>query len=43
MMYLQGVSIEYGSDKVGNVLPQLGWSTKRGQELPPVWLVVHKV
>jgi len=39
---LQGMSIEYTGGKANNALKTLGWSEKRGDSLPPVWLVVHK-
>ena len=40
---VQGSTIEYNSAKSDGKLKDMAWSTKRGDKLPPVWLVVHKV
>lgn len=39
----QGTTIEYDGDKAGGSLASMGWTGKRGDALPPVWVVVHKV
>lgn len=39
----QGTAIEYDGDKAGGSLASMGWTGKRGDALPPVWVVVHKV
>lgn len=39
----QGTTVEYDSDKAGGSLESMGWNAKRGDALPPVWLVVHKI
>lgn len=39
----QGTTIEYDGDKAGRSLASMGWTGKRGDALPPVWVVVHKV
>ncbi|KAK3709995.1 hypothetical protein LTR37_010614 [Vermiconidia calcicola] len=38
----KGSTIEYDSDKAKGSLKSMGWSVKRGDVLPPVWVVVHK-
>jgi hypothetical protein len=38
----QGTTIEYGGDRAGASLSSMGWTGKRGDSLPPVWVVVHK-
>ncbi|KAM0718047.1 hypothetical protein Q7P37_006379 [Cladosporium fusiforme] len=42
-MWSKGTTIEYGSDKAGGSLSTMGWTGKRGDALPPVWVVVHKI
>lgn len=39
----QGTTIEYDGDRAGASLSRMGWTGKRGDSLPPVWVVVHKV
>ena len=39
---IQGTTIEYDSDKAKGTLKSMGWSAKRGDSLPAVWLVVHQ-
>ncbi|KAK5168614.1 uncharacterized protein LTR77_005923 [Saxophila tyrrhenica] len=39
----KGSTVLYDSEKAKGTLKTMGWSWKRGQVLPPVWLVVHKV
>ncbi|KAK4498348.1 hypothetical protein PRZ48_011006 [Zasmidium cellare] len=40
----KGSTIEYGSDKAKGTLEAMGWNERKGGgEIPPVWLVVHKV
>lgn len=41
--FFQGTTIDYDSDKANGTLNSMGWSPKRGDKAPPVWLVVHKV
>ncbi|KAK4953440.1 hypothetical protein LTR28_006472 [Elasticomyces elasticus] len=41
--WLKGTTIEYKSDKAMDKLKSLGWSSKRGESLPPVWVCLHKV
>lgn len=38
----QGTTIEYDGDRAGSSLSSMGWTGKRGDSLPPVWVVVHK-
>lgn len=38
----QGTTIEYGGDRAGSSLSSMGWTGRRGDSLPPVWVVVHK-
>jgi hypothetical protein len=40
---LQGTTIEYAGERAGCSLASMGWTSKRGWPLPPVWVVVHKV
>ncbi|KJX92739.1 hypothetical protein TI39_contig5829g00010 [Zymoseptoria brevis] len=40
--WIKGTTIPYKDDKAKGNLASMGWSEKRGQGLPPVWLVVHK-
>jgi hypothetical protein len=39
----QGTTIEHGGERAGASLSSMGWTGKRGEGLPPVWVVVHKV
>lgn len=39
----QGSTIEHGGDKGNGSLANMGWTGKRGESLPPVWVVVHKI
>ncbi|KAF2863039.1 hypothetical protein K470DRAFT_155853 [Piedraia hortae CBS 480.64] len=39
----KGTTIEYTDDKAASTLDSLGWNDKRGDQLPPVWVVVHPV
>ena len=39
----QGTTIEYAGERAGCSLASMGWTGKRGDVLPPVWVVVHKV
>jgi hypothetical protein len=40
----QGTTIEYDNkDRAKASLSSMGWTAKRGESLPPVWVVVHKV
>jgi hypothetical protein len=38
----QGTTIEYTCERAKNSLASMGWTTRRGEALPPVWLVVSK-
>ncbi|KAM3413978.1 hypothetical protein BST61_g10644 [Cercospora zeina] len=38
----KGTTIPYSDDKAAGALASMGWDQKRGNERPPVWLVVHK-
>ena len=40
--WAKGTTIDYGGDRAGAALSSLGWTAKRGESLPPVWVVVHK-
>lgn len=39
---IQGTTIEYTSDKANGTLASMGWTAKRGDSTPPVWVTVHK-
>jgi hypothetical protein len=39
----QGSTIEHGGERAGASLSSMGWTGKRGDGLPPVWVVVHRV
>jgi hypothetical protein len=39
----QGTTIEHGGERAGASLSSMGWTGKRGDGLPPVWVVVHRV
>ncbi|KAF2720082.1 hypothetical protein K431DRAFT_249878 [Polychaeton citri CBS 116435] len=39
----QGTTFEYSSDKAKGQLADVGWDSKRGRCLPPVWLCIHKI
>jgi hypothetical protein len=39
----KGTTIEHGGERAGCSLSSMGWTGKRGEGLPPVWVVVHKV
>ncbi|KAH9814257.1 hypothetical protein Tdes44962_MAKER05694 [Teratosphaeria destructans] len=41
--WFKGTTIEYTSDKAKGTLKSMGWDKKRGTDLPPVWICVHKV
>ncbi|KXT00850.1 hypothetical protein AC578_966 [Pseudocercospora eumusae] len=41
-VWRKGTTIKYEDDKAQGELVSMGWNEKRGGELPPVWLVVHK-
>ncbi|PPJ60920.1 hypothetical protein CBER1_06205 [Cercospora berteroae] len=38
----KGTTIPYSDDKAAGSLASMGWDQKRGNQRPPVWLVVHK-
>lgn len=40
---VKGTTIKYTTDKAEGNLESMGWNARRGKEMPPVWLVVHKV
>ncbi|KAK5137153.1 hypothetical protein LTR08_000658 [Meristemomyces frigidus] len=40
--WAKGSTIEYASDKAKGTLASMGWNARRGDALPPVWVVVHK-
>lgn len=42
-MFLQDVTVEYGSDDAGKTLADMGWNQARGGARPPVWLVLHEI
>lgn len=42
-MHRQGTTIKYDDGKSDGNLKSMGWTVKRGDVLPPVWLVVHTV
>ncbi|KAF7197479.1 hypothetical protein HII31_01289 [Pseudocercospora fuligena] len=41
-VWRKGTTIKYEDDKGKGDLNGMGWNEKRGDKLPPVWLVVHK-
>ncbi|TKA77534.1 hypothetical protein B0A55_02262 [Friedmanniomyces simplex] len=40
--FLKGTTIEYTSDKAKSTFEECGWNGRRGRDLPPVWIAVHK-
>ncbi|EME81260.1 uncharacterized protein MYCFIDRAFT_81333 [Pseudocercospora fijiensis CIRAD86] len=38
----KGTTVKFGEEKGLGTLADMGWNGRRGGELPPVWLVVHK-
>lgn len=43
LSFSQGTTIEYAGARAGCSLASMGWTAKRGDVLPPVWVVVHKI
>lgn len=40
--WAKGTTVKWGSEKAKGSLGGMGWGVKRGDGLPPVWVVVHK-
>ena len=41
--WAKGTTVGYGEERAKSSLASMGWTSKRGEGLPPVWLVVHKM
>ncbi|KAK3650020.1 hypothetical protein LTR56_006607 [Elasticomyces elasticus] len=40
--FIKGTTIEYTSDKAKSTFEACGWNGRRGEDLPPVWIAIHK-
>ncbi|KAF4551428.1 Hypothetical protein D9617_13g099270 [Elsinoe fawcettii] len=38
----KGTNVKLGDDRAKGTMGSFGWNERRGKELPPVWLVMHK-
>ncbi|TKX21500.1 hypothetical protein C1H76_5996 [Elsinoe australis] len=38
----KGTSVKFGDGKAKETMGSFGWNERRGSDLPPVWLVLHK-
>ncbi|KAK3113318.1 hypothetical protein LTR53_009493 [Teratosphaeriaceae sp. CCFEE 6253] len=41
--FINGTTIEYATDRAKSSFEACGWTSRRGEDLPPVWIAIHKI